>query len=91
MRQWIDRRRIDRPRRRERGDGAVVSNDVARAVVCVAELADIRFWRLRRCAAEKSDHRVCDKVNKSRKPCRGAFILINGNKTPPAWTQSWKK
>jgi ethanolamine utilization protein EutQ (cupin superfamily) len=29
-------------------------------------------------------------VNNSGKPCRIAFILIDG-KTPPAWSQGWKK
>jgi mannose-6-phosphate isomerase-like protein (cupin superfamily) len=29
-------------------------------------------------------------VNNSGKPCRIAFILIDG-KTPPAWQQGWKK
>ena len=29
-------------------------------------------------------------VNNSGKPCRIAFILIDG-KTPPAWKQGWKK
>ena len=29
-------------------------------------------------------------VNNSGKPCRIAFILIDG-KTPPAWTKGWKK
>jgi mannose-6-phosphate isomerase-like protein (cupin superfamily) len=29
-------------------------------------------------------------VNNSGKPCRIAFILIDG-KTPPAWAQGWKK
>jgi mannose-6-phosphate isomerase-like protein (cupin superfamily) len=29
-------------------------------------------------------------VNNSGKPCRIAFILIDG-KTPPAWAQEWKK
>jgi hypothetical protein len=41
----------------------------------------------RKMTAQGTNHA---RVNNSGKPCRVAFILIDG-KTPPAWSQGWKK